>query len=203
MISLHSWVDWSKIEARLGRPKNHTLLILNSSISKMSNAVYNQMVSMPGTRAAYIPPHLRAKAAADAAKMKAAEPVDMNDAGVFPSLAIPVQPKLPHAGQWSAVASGQKKTFKQKIDDLIMFEAQSAIEREAAEHERQKMMGFVSLPLPITPEWLTASMERLRQAHEREIHLGRLKTSGMIDEELEPLPLPELSEMDRVLLEED
>jgi hypothetical protein len=160
----------------------------------------NEWTTVAPKRAAYIPPHLRAKAAADEAKKKALEPINVANVELFPSLgkttaaaASPVAPATPTAAV----------SFKKKIEELIALEQRTEFEREAAEAEKQRMMGFVSLPLPVTPEHMAAFAKRNYEAEQREIHMFRLKTCGMFVDETEHLPLPELEEMDRVLLEED
>jgi hypothetical protein len=163
----------------------------------------NEWTTVP-KRGGYVPPYLRAKMAAEEAKKKAEEPVNVGSTTHFPTL-----------GRAAAAAGGgvghgddspsptDKLDFKQKIKDLIALEQRSEIEREAAEAEKQKMMGFVSLPLPVTKERLSKMYNHNRDAEERENHMRRLKICGMLVDPTNPLPLAELEEMDHVLLEEE
>ncbi len=150
-------------------------------------------------RGGYVPPHLRAKVAAEEAKKKAAEPINIASTTHFPSL----------GGAAAGGGGGEddedtiKMDFKKKIHDLIALEQRTEYEREAAEAEKQKMMGFVSLPLPVTRAHLANMYSRNCEAEERERHMRRLEMCGMIVDPTDPLPLAELEEMDHVLLEED
>lgn len=170
----------------------------------------NEWKTVP-KRGGYVPPYLRAKMAAEEAKKKAEEPVNVASTTHFPTLGrISVAAAGGGGGSRDDAAGGDespaptdKLNFKQKIQDLIALEQRSEIEREAAEAEKQKMMGFVSLPLPVTKDHLAAMYRRAHEAEERERHMRRLEMCGMLVDPTNPLPLAELEEMDHVLLEED
>ena len=108
----------------------------------------------------YVPPHMRAKADAAALEAEKNKPLDIASATMFPTLAG--QKKA--ANTWEGPVS-----FKQKIDDLIAFEARSELEKEAEEEARRALEGFVRLPLRITPEFIKKYNDTLTAAVEREL----------------------------------
>jgi hypothetical protein len=154
-------------------------------------------------RGGYVPPYMRAKMAAEEAKKKAEEPVNVGSTTHFPTLGRVSAAVAGGGGGDESPALTDKLNFKQKIQDLIALEQRTEFEREAAEAEKQKLMGFVSLPLPVTKEHLYKMYSRNRDAEERERHMRRLELCGMLVDPTNPLPLAELEEMDHVLLEEE
>ncbi len=111
----------------------------------------------------YVPPHLRAKAAAEAAEAEKKKPIDIKNTAMFPSLGGPKAPSS-SSNSWSGPVS-----FKEKIDELIAYEARTEQEKEAAEEARRALEGFVSLPLKITPEFIKKYNDTLAAAIQREI----------------------------------
>jgi hypothetical protein len=110
----------------------------------------------------YVPPHLRAKLAADAAEAEKKKPLDVKSMTMFPSLG-PKKAADSAESKWSGPVS-----FKEKIDELIAYEARSEIEKEAAEEARRALEGFVRLPLKITPDFIKKYNTTLANAVERE-----------------------------------
>ena len=113
----------------------------------------------------YVPPHLRAKLAADAAEAEKKKPLDVKSMTMFPSLGPKKAAEVDEAAEskWSGPVS-----FKTKIDELIAYEARSEIEKEAAEEARRALEGFVRLPLKITPDFIKKYNATLAAAVERE-----------------------------------
>ena len=110
----------------------------------------------------YIPPHLRAKLAAEAAEAEKNRPLDTSSVSMFPTLG----PKVAAAAaesKWSGPVS-----FKTKIDELIAYEARSELEKEAEAEARRALEGFVRLPLKIGPEFIKKYNATLAAAVERE-----------------------------------
>ncbi len=111
----------------------------------------------------YVPPHLRAKAAAAAAEEEKKKPVDMKSITMFPTLGGPKD------FDSSKNVWGGPVSFKEKIDELIAYEARTEQEKEAAEEARRALEGFVRLPLKITPEFIKKYNDTLAAAIEREL----------------------------------
>ena len=111
----------------------------------------------------YVPPHLRAKVAAEAAEAEKKKPIDVTSAAMFPTLGGP-KVSTTNASMWGGPVS-----FKEKIDELIAYEARTEQEKEAAEEARRAMDGFVSLSLKITPEFIKKYNDTLAAAVEREL----------------------------------
>ena len=103
-------------------------------------------------KSSYIPPHLRAAAAAK----KATEPPKPEDYGshtLFPTLGgvkHTIRPNL----TVERVYERPTLNFKQKIHDLITFEKQSEIEKEAAREAARALEGFVTLSLKINRDFI-------------------------------------------------
>ncbi len=110
----------------------------------------------------YVPPHLRAKLAAEAAEIEKKKPLDVNSVSMFPSLG-PKKVTDSAESKWSGPVS-----FKTKIDELIAYEARSELEKEAAEEARRALEGFVRLPTKITHEFIQKYNATLAAAVERE-----------------------------------
>jgi len=110
----------------------------------------------------YVPPHLRAKLAADAIEAEKKRPLDVNSVSMFPSLG-PKKKEPASDSKWSGPVS-----FKTKIDELIAYEARSELEKEAEAEARRALEGFVRLPLKITPEFIQKYNVTLAAAVERE-----------------------------------
>ena len=86
--------------------------------------------------AAYVPPSMRAAKAAEDAK----KPLNLASETLFPSLgAAAPAPK----GAWAA-----KVNFKQKVEQLIEKDKQTAEEKAVAEEERKAMEGWEVLAMP-------------------------------------------------------
>ncbi len=121
--------------------------------------------------AKYIPPHLRAAAAATAAK-KAAEPPkpeDYKSDTLFPTLGgvkHVIRPNL----TVERVYERPNLNFKQKIDDLIEFEKKSEIEKEALREAARALEGFVSLSLKIDRKFIHKYNHTLAHAAKIEAH---------------------------------
>ncbi len=113
----------------------------------------------------YVPPHLRAKLAAEAAEAEKKKPLDVKSMSMFPSLGPKKVAEVAEASEskWSGPVS-----FKEKIDELIAYEARSEIEKEAAEEARRALEGFVRIPLKITPDFIKKYNTNLANAVERE-----------------------------------
>lgn len=94
---------------------------------------------------AYIPPHLRAAAAAKKAN-EPPTPADLTSRTLFPSLGG-VKHKISSNLTIERVHERPTLNFKKTIDDLIAFEKRSEIEKEAAREAAAALEGFVSLPL--------------------------------------------------------
>jgi hypothetical protein len=138
----------------------------------------------------YIPPHLRAAAAAK----KAAEPptpADLKSTTLFPSLGgvkHVIRPNLTVDREYERPTLN----FKQKIDDLIEFEKKSELEKEALREAARAMEGFVTLSLKITPEFRRRFNDGIARAIEIEkerdlfgymVHLPPSPTNYMDDED--------------------
>ena len=110
----------------------------------------------------YVPPHLRAKLAAEAAEAEKKRPLDVTSKTMFPTLgskkAEPASDSM-----WSGPVS-----FKTKIDELIAYEARSELEKEAEAEARRALEGFVRLPLKIGPDFINKYNATLAAATERE-----------------------------------
>ena len=138
-----SWPPSEKIEGPAPPPDKHPPPAYNTlqPSDRMSSAIKNS----------YIPPHLRAAAAAK----KAAEPptpADLTSTTLFPSLGgvkHKIGPNLTVDREYERPTLN----FKQKIDDLIEFEKKSELEKEALREAARAMEGFVTLSLKITPEF--------------------------------------------------
>lgn len=118
-------------------------------------------------KSSYIPPHLRAAAAAK----KAAEPPkpeDLQSHTFFPSLGGVKSKNGPILTVNRVDEPTPGLNFKQKIHDLIAFEKRSEIEKEAALDAARALEGFVSLSLKITPEFRRRFNDRVAHAIEIE-----------------------------------
>jgi hypothetical protein len=90
--------------------------------------------------AAYVPPSMRAAVAARAAAEEAKKPLNFKSESLFPSLGgAAVAPK----GAWAS-----KTNFKQKVEELIEKDKQTAEEKAAAEEASRAMEGWVVLVKP-------------------------------------------------------
>lgn len=118
-------------------------------------------------KTSYIPPHLRAAAAAK----KAAEPPkpeDLQSHTLFPSLGGVKSKNGPILTVNRVDEPTTSLNFKQKVHDLIAFEKRSEIEKEAALDAARALEGFVSLSLKITPEFRRRFNEGVARAIESE-----------------------------------
>ena len=111
----------------------------------------------------YMPPHMRAKAVAEAAEAEKKKPIDIKNMAMFPTLGGTKTPSTSNT-TWDGPVS-----FKEKIDELIAYEARTEQEKEAAEEARRALEGFVSLSLKITPEFIKKYNDTLAAAVEREL----------------------------------
>ncbi len=123
----------------------------------------DEWTTVTNKKGGYVPPHMRAKAAAEAAEAEKKKPIDIKNVAMFPSLGGARAPSTPKTS-WDGPVS-----FKEKIDELIAYEARTEQEKEAAEEARRALEGFVSLPLKITPEFIKKYNDTLAAAIEREI----------------------------------
>ena len=177
-----SWPPSEKIEAATPPPDKHPPPAYNTlqPLERMSSANKNS----------YIPPHLRAAAAAK----KAAEPptpADLTSRTLFPSLGG-VKHKISSNLTVERVHERPTLNFKKTIDDLIAFEKRSEIEKEAAREAAAALEGFVTLPLKITPEFRRRFNDGVARAIEIEkerelfgymVHLPPSPTNYMDDED--------------------
>ena len=119
------------------------------------------------TKSSYLPPHLRAAAAAK----KAAEPPkaeDLQSHKLFPTLGgvkHKISPNLTIVREYERPILN----FKQKIDDLIALEKRSEIEKEAAREAARALEGFVSLSLTINRDFINKYNTTLARATEIEM----------------------------------
>ena len=109
----------------------------------------------------YVPPHLRAKLAAAEAEAEKNRPLDTTSVTMFPTLGVKTAAAA--ESKWSGPVS-----FKEKIDELIAYEARSELEKEAEAEARRGLEGFVRLPLKITPDFIKKYNATLAAAMERE-----------------------------------
>jgi hypothetical protein len=150
----------------------------------------------------YLPPHLRAAAAAK----KAAEPptpADLKSTTLFPSLGgvkHRVGPNLNVIREYERPALD----FKQKINDLIAFEKQSEYEKEAAREAARALEGFVTLSLKINADFINRYNKNLARA--MEIEKERDFLGYMPPQPLPPLPPsqnPDCDDEEYVVLSDD
>lgn len=119
----------------------------------------------------YIPPHLRAKLAAEAAEAEKKRPLDVTSKTMFPTLGSK-KAEPASDSKWSGPVS-----FKTKIDELIAYEARSELEKEAEAEARRALEGFVRLPLKINSEFIQKYNTTLTAAAEREKEEEHMGTS--------------------------
>lgn len=110
--------------------------------------------------AAYVPPSMRAAAAAKAAAEEAKKPLNFKSETLFPSLGgAAVAPK----GAWAS-----KTNFKQKVEDLIEKDKQTAEEKAAAEEASRAMEGWTVLQKPVPNAAFCESWNNYIGWHNRE-----------------------------------
>ena len=103
----------------------------------------------------YIRPQLR--------KKQEAENPDFNSDHAFPTLGVSI------VKAWNT----DKKSFKQKIEDLIAFEKMTEHEKELRAEEKKAMEGWEVLKLPMTRERLIAFNEKiLTEVEEDDFYLA-------------------------------
>jgi hypothetical protein len=138
---------------------------------------WTTVTSKKAAAAAYVPPSMRAaKAAAEDAK----KPLNLASEILFPSLgtAAPA-PK----GAWAA-----KVNFKQKVEELIEKDKQTAEEKALAEEERKAMEGWEVFEMPkLTTEWAEAWHKYIAYHNAEERRIAALIDMGLY---LEPIVEP-------------
>ena len=98
---------------------------------------------------AYVPPSMRTAAAAAEAK----KPLNLASETLFPSLGGKVAAAPAAANSWAS-----RVNFKQKVEELIVKDKETAEEKVAAEEERKAMEGWEVLYMPkgLTPDYIFA-----------------------------------------------
>jgi hypothetical protein len=117
---------------------------------------------------AYVPPHLRAAAAA----VEQSKPKDLNlsNTASFPTLG---------ASRSTAVVA-PTMNFKQTIKDLISYEQRSEMEKEREAELRRATVGFTSLKLNLnTADYLRIN-QNIKMAYEREKQIEMHIESGQM-----------------------
>jgi hypothetical protein len=136
---------------------------------------------------AYIPPHLRAAAAAKKAN-EPPTPADLTSRTLFPSLGG-VKHKIGPNLTVERVHERPSLNFKKTIDDLIAFEKRSEFEKEAAREAAAALEGFVTLSLKINRDFINkynATLDRASAIEKERELLGYMP----------PLPPSQPSDMD-------
>lgn len=130
--------------------------------------------------AAYVPPSMRAAAATKAAAEDAKKPLNLASEILFPSLgAVVSAPK----GAWAS-----KTNFKEKVEQLIEKDKQTAEEKALAEEERKAMEGWEVFEMPkLTTEWAEAWHKYIAYHNAEERRIAALIDMGLY---LEPIVEP-------------
>lgn len=127
--------------------------------------------------AAYVPPSMRAAAAAKAAAEEAKKPLNFQSQTLFPSLGGSA-PAV--KGAWAS-----KTNFKQKVEELIEKDKQTAEEKAAAEEASRAMEGWEVLEMPkLNAEWGEAWNTYIAFHNAEERRLAALIDMGLY---LEPI----------------
>lgn len=117
---------------------------------------------------AYVPPHLRAAAAA-AAQLK---PKDLNLSNTtsFPTL----------GSVRATTIVAPTMNFKQTIKDLITYEQRSELEKEREAEMRRATVGFTSLKRNLNTDDYLRINQNIKMAYEREQQIMMLIESGQM-----------------------
>jgi hypothetical protein len=129
--------------------------------------------------AAYVPPSMRGVAAAKAAAEEAKKPLNFQSETLFPSLGV--------AGHAVKGAWASKTNFKQKVEELIEKDKQTAEEKVIADEERKAMEGWEILEMPkLTAEWGEAWNTYIAALNREERRVAALIDMGLYLEPIVP-----------------
>jgi hypothetical protein len=148
-------------------------------------------------KSTYIPPHLRAAAAAKKVN-EPPKPEDYSSHTLFPSLGG-VKHKIGPNLTVERVYERPTLNFKQKIDELIEFEKQSEYEKEAAREAARALEGFVTLSLKVDRTFINKYNATLARASAIE------KERELMGYSMPPLPMSQddMNDEDYVVLSDD
>jgi len=156
-----------------------TVSTLQPTNKMADNDEWTTVTTKKSKPAAYVPPSMRGVAAAKAAAEEAKKPLNFQSETLFPSLGV-----TGHAvkGAWAS-----KTNFKQKVEELIEKDKQTAEEKVIAEEERKAMEGWEVLEMPkLTAEWGEAWNTYIAALNREERRVAALIDMGLYLEPIVP-----------------